>query len=209
MRHDVRLDGPAFRLRPVGLNDAPTIVRLRRDPTRSQFLHETPPSVEVQVRWLEAYLERAGDYYWAVERRVDGTTEGFVGVYDLDGDVAEWGRWVLRPGSLAAAESAWLVHQAGFTLLGLESMVTRTLADNRAVVAFHARYGAEALRTLPGHARIGGVAHDAVEARMTRALWETAGPGLLATAERTASLLARRAGTRTPAAPPGGARRSG
>jgi RimJ/RimL family protein N-acetyltransferase len=195
LRHDLGLDGPAFRLRPVELRDAATILELRRDPDRSQFIHETAPSVEAQIRWLGAYFERAGDYYWAVERRTDGTTEGFLGVYDVDGDVAEWGRWVLRPGSLAAPESAWLVHQAGFTLLGLESMITRTLVDNRAVVAFHARYGAETLRILSGHARIGGVAHDAVEARMTRAHWATAGPGLHATAERTASLV-RRAGGR-------------
>jgi len=191
LRHDLSLDGPAFRLRPVELSDAAAILELRRDPSRSRYIHETPPSVEAQINWLEAYLGRAGDYYWAVERRADGATEGFLGIYDVDGDVAEWGRWVLRAGSLAAPESAWLVHQAGFTLLGLESLITRTLAENRAVVAFHARYGAETLRTLPAHTRIGSVTHDAVEARITRADWATAGPRLRATAQRTASLVHR------------------
>jgi RimJ/RimL family protein N-acetyltransferase len=191
LRHDLRLDGPAFRLRPVGTGDAATILELRRDPSRSQFLQETDPSVDAQVRWLDAYYDRPGDYYWAVERVADESTEGFLGLYDVDGDTAEWGRWVLRPGSLAAPESAWLVHEAGFTVLGLDTLITRTLAGNRAVVAFHDRYGAETVRTLPGHALIGGVLHDAVEARMTRAGWATAGPRLLAMAERTAALLQR------------------
>ncbi|MGY1703692.1 GNAT family N-acetyltransferase [Geodermatophilus sp. SYSU D00697] len=193
MRHDVHLDGPAFRLRPVERGDAAEILRLRSDPERSRFIHATAPSVEAQERWLDAYAERDGDHYWALERRDGGPVEGFVGIYDVEGTTAEWGRWVLRPGSLAAPESAWLVHEVGFTVLGLRSMLTRTLVDNRPVVAFHSRYGAEVLRTVPGHARIGGVLHDAVEARMTPELWTTAGPRLLAMAERAAGLLRRRA----------------
>lgn len=191
MRHEVRRDGFAFRLRPVEIADAADIVTLRRDPDRSRFIHETAPSVGTQIRWLEDYFRRDGDYYWAVERLSDGRTEGFLGVYDVQGDHAEWGRWVLRPGSLAAAESAWLVHEAGFGELGLSSLISRTLTANQAVVSFHARYGAETVRTLPGHARIGDVVHDAVEARMTCAQWATAGPLLRAVAERTATLARR------------------
>jgi RimJ/RimL family protein N-acetyltransferase len=193
LRHDLRLEGPAFRLRPVEVSDAATITHLRREPSRARFIHETDPSVDAQIRWLESYFARPGDYYWAIERRGDGAVEGFLGIYDVEGDVAEWGRWVLQPGSLAAPESAWLVHEAGFGLLGLETLLTRTLADNQAVVAFHARYGAETVRIVPGHARIGGVDHDAVEARMTRTSWASAGPRLHAIALRTASLVHRSA----------------
>lgn len=195
MRHDVRLEGPAFRLRPVELSDAPAIVALRRDASRSAFLNETDPSVDAQERWLEAYAARPGDYYWAVERRSDASIEGFLGIYDVEGDQAEWGRWVLRPGSLAAAESAWLVHEAGFSQLHLRALITHTLVDNRAVVALHARYGVEVLRTVPAYARIGGQELDAVEGRMTRDGWVTSGPVLHSMAERAAALLTR-AGTR-------------
>ncbi len=192
MRHDVALEGAAFRLRPVVTADAGGIVALRRDPARSRFLHATDASVAAQERWLEAYLERPDDYYWAVERLADGTVEGYVGVYDVDGDRAEWGRWVLRPGSLAGPESAWLVHEAAFGPLGLRTVLTRTLAGNEPVLAFHRRYGAEVLRTVPRYATIDGVVHDAVEARMTRAHWlSSAGPVLRAAAERAAGLVHR------------------
>ena len=199
MRHDLLLEGPAFRLRPVESRDAGTILDLRGDPARSRYINATTPSVEAQLEWLAAYFERSGDYYWAVERRDDGAVEGFVGVYDVTGDSAEWGRWVLRPGSLAAPESAWLVHEAGFGLLRLRSLVSRTLAENRPVVEFHSRYGAEVVRTIPGYACIGDATHDAVEARVTAELWATAGPWLLTMAERAAGLL-RRTSSRTTAA---------
>jgi len=183
----------------VESGDASAILALRSEPARSRYINVTTPSVEAQLEWLAAYFERSGDYYWAVERRDDGAVEGFVGVYDVDGDSAEWGRWVLRPGSLAAPESAWLVHEAGFRLLRLRSLVSRTLVENRPVVEFHSRYGAEAVRRIPGYARIGDVTHDAVEARVTAELWATAGPWLLTMAERAAGLL-RRTSSRTTAA---------
>ncbi len=191
MRHDVVLEGPAFRLRPVRPDDAATVLELRNDPERARFIHAGATTIAAQVRWIEQYLDRPGDWYWAVERRQDGRVEGFVGVYDASGTSAEWGRWVLRAGSLAAAESAWLVHEAAFGPLRLESVLSRTLADNRAVVAFHERYGADVLGIVPGYARIGDVLHDAVEARMTREAWASAGPRLLATAERAAVLVRR------------------
>ncbi|MGY1773625.1 GNAT family N-acetyltransferase [Blastococcus sp. SYSU D00813] len=194
MRHDVALDGPAFRLRPVVAEDAATIVELRRDPALSRYIHETSPSVEAQQDWLEAYFGRPGDWYWAVERLSDGSTEGFLGVYDVRDGHGEWGRWVLRPGSLAAAESVWLMYQAAFTVLDLQSLVLRVLSRNRPVIAFHTRYGVVMDRVLPSHARIAGEDHDAVEGRMTRELWAGAGPRLHGMAERAAVLLRRSAG---------------
>lgn len=191
MRHDLSLAGPAFRLRPVERDDAAAILELRTHPELSRFLHETDPSLDAQQRWLDGYFARPGDYYWAVERLSDGSTEGFVGIYDVDGDRAEWGRWVLRPGSLAAPESVWLMYRTAFSLLGLESVVLRVLTANRPVVAFHERYGVRMERVLPEYACIGGVRHDAVEGCMTTALWETAGPLLHGMAERAAQLLHR------------------
>ncbi|MGY1805634.1 GNAT family N-acetyltransferase [Blastococcus sp. SYSU D00922] len=192
MRHDHVVDGYAFRLRPVEVTDAATIAELRGDAELSRFLHATDASVAAQVRWLDAYFERPDDFYWAVERRAGGAVEGFVGVYDVSAGTAEWGRWVLRRGSLAAAESAWLVHVAAFGRLGLDAVRSRTLADNRSVVAFHERYGAEVTGVLPAHTTIGGVPHDAVEAVTTRQRWETtAEPHLRAAAQRAARLVQR------------------
>lgn len=193
MRHDIHLDGPAFRLRPVGTGDAGDIVRLRSDPELGRFIHAGATSVEAQVQWLDTYFDRDGDYYWAVERSSDGTIEGFVSIYDVEGQHGEWGRWVLRRGSLAAPESVWLMYRAAFDLLGLEFVVLRVLTGNRPVIAFHERYGVAMDRLLPRYAHVRGTDHDAVEGRMTRELWAVAGPQLLGMAERAATLLNRAA----------------
>lgn len=193
MRHDVCEEGEAFRLRPVGLDDAAFIARLRSDPSLSQFIHATSPDPQLQVRWLEQYSHRPGDYYFIVERRVrlEGleTREGTVGIYDVNDAVgaAEWGRWVLRSGSLAAIESAVLVYRTGFERLGLNLMYCRTIADNRQVVQFHESFGLEYHTALPAKAEIGGQSFDLVEQRMTRAKWETLRPDL----ERRAARIAR------------------
>ena len=43
MRHDVELDGVAFRLRPITSDDAAFIVALRNDARLSRFLHRIAP----------------------------------------------------------------------------------------------------------------------------------------------------------------------
>src|ERR1039457_4516855 len=47
------------------------------------------------------------------------------------------GRWILRRGSLAAAESALLVYTIAFEDLALDRVYCRTVSANRAVVSFH------------------------------------------------------------------------
>ncbi len=39
MRHSLTIDGPAFRLRPVCIEDAAFIAALRADPERGRYLH--------------------------------------------------------------------------------------------------------------------------------------------------------------------------
>ena len=95
---------------------------------------------EVEQRaWIETYFALPDDYYFVVERMSDRKAEGLVGIYDFDRATAsaEWGRFVVRPGSRAAVEAALLVYRCGFETLGLDRMVCRTLAANEKVVAFH------------------------------------------------------------------------
>jgi hypothetical protein len=51
MRHDLRLAGHAYGLRPVELDDSEFIVTLRTcDPQRVRYLHPIPPDTEEQRR---------------------------------------------------------------------------------------------------------------------------------------------------------------
>ena len=78
----------------------------------------------------------------------DGNPEGTICLYHFEGEAktanaksAEWGRWVLLTGSLAAPESALLIYRVGFDQLGLREMYCRTEEENQPVVSFHASCG--------------------------------------------------------------------
>jgi RimJ/RimL family protein N-acetyltransferase len=193
VRHDLRLDGRAFRLRPIDLGDAGFVVTLRTDPRAAGRLHPVSGSVADQVAWLAGYLLRPGDWYWIVERRFDDAPEGTVGLYDLDeaAGAAEWGRWILRPGSLAAAESALLLYRIAFEHLGLNEVYCRTVATNSAVVSFHDRSGLDRAGTVPGVFQLGEARVDAVKHRLRRESWPATRDVLESRAAQAAELVER------------------
>lgn len=169
---------------------------LRTNPERARYLNPISPDIDRQRSWIEAYLERGGDWYFAVARNVDGQTEGFVGIYDLDEVArrAEWGRWILRAGSLAAIESARLVYEVAFDALNLQEVYCRTVAENAQVVSFHDACGLvraavheKAFR--PPWAPEG---LDMVEHRLDRARWPEVRDELARKSSVVAAMLKKR-----------------
>lgn len=192
MRHDIVIEGPAFRLRPVDDADAAFIVGLRGDAALNRYLHPGAATVAEQLAWQAEYYERSGDFYFVVERPARALPEGLVALYDIDDvrGMGEWGRWILRSGSLAAVESSWLVYRTAFDILGLREVYCRTVADNLPVVAFHDSCGISRRSLLPGHFQIGNRVADAVEHRLGRDDW----PSVSKRLGRLAELTARRLG---------------
>lgn len=191
MRHDLTLEGHAFRLRPITDADALLLVELRGNPELNYYLHASSNRVEDQLAWLARYYEREGDYYFVLERRASRMPEGVLSLYNIDPAThsGEWGRWILKPGSLGAVESAWLIYRAALELLGLDSVYCRTVANNEKVVSFHDSCGVTTCRILPHHFELGERKLDAVEHRVDRASWVKIAPRL----ERLALLTAQKA----------------
>jgi len=193
MRHNLLLSGHAFRLRPVGEQDADFIVDLRHRGGR--FLNQGAGSTAEQLDWLSEYFARIGDFYFVVESLSDHRREGLLGLYDYDprGRSAEWGRWVLEPDSNAAVESALLIYRCAFEQLSIERVWCRTLAENRRVIAFHESCG------LAREAELETIEHNgemlpAVVHTLTRAEW----PSVRARLDRLASRFATRRVARPP-----------
>jgi len=131
--------GPAgygHRLRPVDISDAARIFDMRTDAELGQFLNPTSGDVADQEAWIAAQHARAGDHYFAVEA-VCGRWEGVIGLYDVRDTQAEWGRWILRRGSLAAPASALLLFTYAFDSVGLNQIYCRTMAQNLPVIDYH------------------------------------------------------------------------
>lgn len=195
MRHDIYLEGEGYCLRPARLDDAAFIVQLRSDPVLGLHIHETSPRVEDQEAWMNSYFARDGDYYFIVERRSTGDAEGTVSLYEIDSDLrkAEWGRWVMRAGSLAATESVLLIFRVAFDVLKLDMVYSRTLDVNKSVVTFQDSVGAIRNRILPAYATVRGQTFDAVEHHVDQTMWATIKTGLYEISAHTAAVLNRRA----------------
>ena len=192
MRHNIAVSGSRFRLRPVELSDARFLLELRTDPSRARFLGPTPPYIEAQEKWIEQYFDRPGDYYFIVEDVRTDASEGSIGIYDCDeaDRSAQWGRWVVRNGSLSAVESAYLIYTVGFELLGLERMYCRTAIANERVISFHDSFGLTRTRALNKSILLPDGPSDAVEHELTREAWQRLKPNIAGKIGRLAARMA-------------------
>ena len=188
MNHDLVLEGPAYRLRPVTIDDAEFITKLRSDPIRGQFLHRTSGRVQDQLEWIKKYLDRDSEYYFIIESRRDRRREGTIGIYNVNKECcsAEWGRWIIREGSMAAIESVLLIYRLAMDRLSLNHIYSRTVVENEKVVSFHKACGLETATYLSSHFKFGESTKDAIEQRLTRALWGDVHERLTKMAERLA-----------------------
>lgn len=164
MKHRYKLAGYGYCLRPVKLSDAQFIVNIRlEDEERNKYIHKISPDVKDQEKWLNDYFNRDGDYYFIIENRLTGAPEGLIAFYNENNGSAEWGRWVIGKGSLAAAESVYLLYRIAFEQVGLQELYCRTLADNTTVVSFHSSIGEITRKIHQNMVELNGKLYDAVE----------------------------------------------
>jgi RimJ/RimL family protein N-acetyltransferase len=170
VRHSIHIKGYAFQLRPIEYADAQFIVEVRT-PERSAFMHPIERSIEAQRAFLEAYFQKADDYYFVIERADSQHKEGLTGLLNFDPQrkSAEWGRHILLPNSAAAAESALLVFRLAFERFGLDELWGTVLTDNKRMISYVDSCGF----TRRGVVRfpVGGVMRDSFEYALSRARW--------------------------------------
>lgn len=142
MNHKIRAMGYGYLLRPVRLEDAQFIIDVRlEDQSRNQFIHKISPDIKQQEEWITKYLKREGDYYFVIENILTKKQEGLISIYNVSDGRAEWGRWVIQKGSMAAVESVNLIYKIAFEKLNLYELYSCTVEDNKAVVSFHKSIG--------------------------------------------------------------------
>jgi RimJ/RimL family protein N-acetyltransferase len=134
------IEGLAYRLRLVNFSDIEFILELRTDSKLSKYIHTTDKSHAKQKDWMNKYYTRNSDYYFVVENKYNSKPEGLLSLYNIESKCGEFGRWIIKPGSFAATESAFLLYKFAFDTLGLARVECKTIADNASVVKFHSRY---------------------------------------------------------------------
>ena len=188
MRHSVQLEGYGVRLRPVRMDDAAFIVWLRNLGHAKGRIGDSAEDVNSQTAWLKDYFERAGDYYFIIET-LGGIPIGTQGVYDIQGDAAEVGRWVIRPQVQAAMPSYMLILDHAFTELQLKQLRATTITANRGVISLNKKVGFEQFRTEPGERIINGEPMDIVHCVLRAEAWFKSRERLRPTAELAERLV--------------------
>ena len=184
MKHDYEVVGPSFSLRPVSLSDAIFIHELRSNEYLNRFINHGATTVEEQETWITEYYKRENDYYFVITDNMDKSNHGLISAYGCTKNTSEWGRWVIKQGSLSALESAWLIYRFCFEVLKLSSVYCRTLKKNEKVVLFHNAMLGYTGFTLKNYVTLDGLSHDAVEHVLEADDWGSIRGGVLKKLER-------------------------
>ena len=143
MHHSIILEEFGIRLRPARLDDAPFIVWLRNLDHAKGRVGDSAQDVASQEKWMRDYFERDGDYYFIVETDC-GIPVGTYGIYKIQGDQWESGRWIIRPGVPAALPSIVLGYQVAFDRLAIGKLKGYTVSTNHRVLSLNRKLGLKA-----------------------------------------------------------------
>jgi RimJ/RimL family protein N-acetyltransferase len=133
-------------IRYVEEGDAEFILKLRLDERYNQFLSSVNPDVQAQREWIRKYKvdEANGSQFYFIIERLDSVPCGTVRIYDITEDSFCWGSWILNEDKTrySAIESAFLIYQYGFDVLGFDQSHFDVRKDNQKVISFHEKMGA-------------------------------------------------------------------
>ena len=83
-----------------------------------------------------------------MENSTTGKCCGTVRIYNFNEDVFEWGSWILdkNKSPSAAMETAILIYEFAFNVLGFDRSEFEVNKSNKKVVSYHIKSGAEIIR---------------------------------------------------------------
>lgn len=126
-------------LRPVTIDDAEFIVKLRNQEHAKGFIHNTSNDVEKQRQWIRDYLSRDNEYYWILTDLI-GRPFGTQSFYDYNANKNEIvaGRWVKMEGFENNAISSHVqLFDFAFNVLKVNAVINDVVSTNKAVIKYH------------------------------------------------------------------------
>lgn len=135
------ITGRIVDLYPFSPEFAADIVRLRNQEKARYFLSQNfELTEEAQLQWIRQYTEHPEEINFVTVSK-SGCPVGTFGLYDLKDDCMEFGRLVfdlekVKGGVPYALESAILVFDLAFDVIGLERVVANIREDNYNLLKF-------------------------------------------------------------------------
>ena len=158
-------------MRPVRLDDAAFIVWLLAICRTSKDAWVIPPwTPRVNRRGCELIFRGRTTTILSLKRWVNFRSARMA-CYDLQGDSAESGRWVMRPDVPAATPHALIAFDTAFGQLGLRELRARTISTNQSVLSLNVKLGFKQTLVEPNAQLIGGKPVDQIHFVLSREDW--------------------------------------
>lgn len=131
-------------LRNATEDDAEFILSLRLDSNKNKYLSKTAIELQAQQQWLISYKISNDQAYFVIEDLMTNPI-GTVRIYDAKSNSFCWGSWILKPNApfYFAMESAMLIYDYCFRILGFKQSHFDVRKANQKVVKFHLNTGAK------------------------------------------------------------------
>ncbi len=129
------------------LEDAEFIYNIRQNQNKTKYLSKITGTVQSQKEWIKSYKEREKiekEFYFVIESKNDERL-GLVRMYDFQYDSFCWGSWLIKENApkTTAIESALQIYEFGFYKLGFKKSHFDVRKENKKVISFHKRFGAQ------------------------------------------------------------------
>ena len=138
-----KIEGRRINLRLVKETDAEFILSLRLNPDLNRFIGKTESSIDTQRKWIRSSIKDLNDFTFIIEDK-DGEANGTISIYNIDYEknIAEWGRWILKPKSSMyfSIESTLLAFFFAFEILKLSKLIGGNNNENINSIKFHTIY---------------------------------------------------------------------
>jgi len=168
-------------LRPVTIDDAEFIVKLRNQDHAKGCINDTSLDVEKQRKWIEEYLRRENEYYWIIET-LDHVPYGTTSLYHYvqSKRQIESGRWVRMANAPINNIIAGRVqvHDFVFGELQMQRLVYDVVSTNVQVLKYHRMCGGNETHVDKGAISIQGKQVDMIWFEETPESWVKVRPRL-------------------------------
>ena len=132
-------------LEEIELDDAFFILSLRNNKKNSEYLNPTNISLEEQSTYIKSYFKKDTEYYFIIKEKITKKNIGTVRVYNINNPSFCWGSWIIYDTEIisAALESCLLIYFFAFNYLQLTNANFDVRKDNKKVISFHKKTGAQ------------------------------------------------------------------
>ncbi len=140
------IKGRFVTLRSVTLDDVEFSYRIRAEEKNRETVGQLAESTEAQKKFIEWQMQEPDDYYFVVLNR-KGERIGLIGVYDIQGDIGEFGREVNDASAVEAMEAEILLKDFAIDILGLKRSCAVIYTNNKKHIKNQEKMGLRPVKT--------------------------------------------------------------